>query len=343
MKFQIATAALLLGLLGTAIPALAGGGAVCSVFDPSWTRQHDATKVSIERAIDGYSQTMARENQTTAEAILSAISVMTAQRAATDNQIATTDLKASEANASAVSANMARLAVADAYETYGAAGQPPDNCVVVAKLSDFSQAIVAAEASARAFVTDAGIDARPGGTPDVGESIQRRIASANEVTLNVRKSLLDPNTSEEDAQAFINNLTGLPMQKVSLGAGGVSAQAGSAAQAQQNLMASRLEAFRSPALHSLGYVRAMRTNGASGHAASAEGVKEHLDWIVGRYGGGAEYERWAAEMVTKSEPGIMKEVARIRSLAMQVREMREASTQRMSVIVGTMVAGESAQ
>lgn len=330
-------------LLALSGPAFAAGGAVCAVFDPSWERQHDASQRAIERAINGYSAQVARENAQTAAEVVSAIRVMTAQRAATDNQIAATDLKANEANAAAVSANMARLAVAKAYETYGAAGQPPNNCAVVARLSDFSQTTIAAEASARAFVTDEGIDARPGGTPNVDESIQRRIASANAVTLDVRKSLLDPSASEEDVQAFINNLTGLPLQKVALGAGGSSAQAGTAAQAQQNLMASRLEAFRSPALHSLGYVRAMRTNGESGHAAAAEGVKEHLDWIVGRYGGGAEYESWAAEMVTKSEPGIMKEVARIRSLSMTVRELREASRERMSVIVGTLVAGESSQ
>ncbi len=342
MKKGFMTAILATGFTALAAPAFAGGSA-CSVFDPTWRNQHSSTQTAIQSAVDDYSAEVATQNQTTANQILSALRALTAQRATVDNQIATTDLKANEANASAVSANMARLAVAKAYETYGDAGQPPDSCTVVEKLADFSQAIATTDASARAFATDEGIDTRPGGTPDVDESIKRRIALASTETLNVRKSLLDPNASEETVQAFINNLAGLPLQKFALGEGGVSGQAGTAAQAQQNLMAARLEAYRSPALYSLGYIRSARTNGASSHTSAAQGVKEHLDWIVGRYGGGAEYERWAASMVTKSEPGILKEIARIRSLSMSVRQMREESTERMTVIVGTMVAGESTQ
>ncbi|WP_273794853.1 hypothetical protein [Brucella intermedia] len=331
-----------MGFAAWAAPAIAGGS-VCSVLDPTWRNQHSSTQNAIKTAIDEYSAAVAAENQLTANHILSSLRIMTAQRATVDNQIAATDLKANEANASAVSANMSRLAVAKAYETYGEAGQPPDSCVVVEKLSDFSQAIATADAAARAFATDDGIDTRPGGTPNVDESIKRRIALASAETLNVRKSLLDPKASEGTVKAFINNLTGLPLQKFALGEGGVSGQAGTAAQAQQNLVAARLEAYRSPALHSLGYIRSARTNGASSHTSASQGVKEHLDWIVARYGGGAEYERWAAAMVTKSEPGILKEIARIRQLAMSVRQMREESTERMTVIVGTMVAGESTQ
>lgn len=327
----------------SAVPAIAGGGAVCSVFDPTWQNQHSSTQTAIQTAVDGYSAAVARENAQTARDVTSAIRVLTAQRAVTDNQIATTDLKANEANAEAVSANMARLAVARAYETYGDAGQPPDNCAVVARLSDFSQSVTVASAAARDFVTDEGIDVRPGGTPNVDEIIRRRIADASEVTLNVRASLLDPNASDEDVQAFINNLTGLPLQKFALGEGGASASAGGAAQATQNLLAARLEAFQSPALVSLGHIRAIRAGVSAGPESSSAEVHEHLEWMLSRYGGGAEYEQWAASMVTKSEPGILKEIARIRSLAMTVRQLREESTDRMTVIVGTLVAGESAQ
>lgn len=342
MQKNFLIGALAASFVASASPALAGGS-VCSVFDATWRNGHSGAERSIRTAINDYSSEVAAQNQETAEQILSSLRALTAQRAATDNQIATTDLKANEANASAVSANMARLAVAKAYETYGDAGQPPDSCTVVERLSDFSQAIATTDAAARAFATDEGIDTRPGGTPNVDDSIRRRIAQASAETLDVRKSLLDPDASDETVQAFINNLTGLPLQKFSLGAGGVSGQAGTAAQAQQNLMAARLEAYRSPALYSMGYIRSARTNGASSHTSAANGVKDHLDWIVSRYGGGNEYERWSAAMVTKSEPGILKEVARIRSLAMSVRQMREESTERMTVIVGTMVAGESTQ
>ena len=324
-------------------PALAGGGAVCSVFDPTWRNQHDSTQTAITRAVDGYSSAVASENAQTAREVTSAIAVLTAQVSASDSQLAATDLKANEANATAVTANMARLAVSAAYETYGDAGQPPDNCSVVARLSDFSQSVTVANAAARDFVTDASIDVRPGGTPNVDEVLRRRLASASEVTLDVRRSLLDPNASPEDVSEFINNLTGLPIQKASLGGGGVSASAGGGGQAIQNLQAARLEAFQSPALTSLGFIRSIRAGSTAGPENSTNDVREHLDWMMSRYGGGAEYEQWAATMVTKSEPGIMKEIARIRSLAMTVRQLREESTDRMTVLVGTMVASEASQ
>ncbi len=326
-----------LALSVSASPVLAGGGAVCSVFDPTWQNQHGRSQQAIIQAVDTYSAAVARENARTASAITSAIRVLTAQRASTDNQIASTDLKANEANASAVTANMARLAVARAYETYGEAGQPPNNCAVVARLSDFSQSVTEASAAARDLVTDPGIDLRPGGAPNVDDVIRRRLADANDVTLNVRKSLLDPSASDDDVRAFINNLTGLPIQKFSLGGGGVAASAGTGSQAAQNLIAARLEAFQSPALASLWQIRSIRAGGSSSD------VHEHLEWMMSRYGGGPEYEEWAASMVTKSEPGILKEISRIRSLAMTVRQLREESTDRTTVIVGTLVAGEASQ
>lgn len=343
MKNILKSSLIAVALMGSAVPVLAGGGATCAVFDPTWQQQHSSTQTAISRAVDTYSSTLAAARAQTFQGVTSAIGILTAQRAATDRQIAATDLKASEANASAVSANMARLAVARAHETYGEAGQPPDNCAVVARLSDFSQSVTAASAASHDLVTSSAIDARPGGTPNVNEVIRRRLATANDTTLNVRRSLLDPDASDAEVAEFINNLSGLPIQKSSLGGGGAAAGSGSAGAAAQNLMASRLEAFQSPALTSLGYVRSIRAGVSAGPESSSAEVREHLDWMISRFGGGPEYERWAASMATRSEPGILKEIARVRSLAMTVRQLREESRDRMTVMVGTLVAGEAAE
>ena len=340
---MIRTRACLLATFALSATSAQAGGSVCSVVDSVWKAQHSSTQAAIAAAIDGYSAAITAENALTYQQIISAVRVLTAQRATVDNQVATTDLKANEANASAVTANMTRLAVVKAYETYGDQGQAPDGCEVAQRLSDFSQSIENAGSAAKGFTVDAGIDVRPGGTPQLDAVIQTRLEKASATTLDVTKTLLDPDASDEDVTAFINNLTGLPMQKTSIGGGGVAAGAGNAAGAIQNVLASRMEAYRSPALVSLGYIRAIRRGGTGAHTPSTENVREHLDWIKARYGGGPEYEAWAAKMATKSEPGILKEITRIRSLTMAVRKLREASTSRMTVLVGSMVAQEAAQ
>jgi hypothetical protein len=331
-------------LVAAAVPTPTfAGSAACAVVDSLWRSGHSSAQSAIQAAVDDYSATVTAQNLLTYNQIMSAIRVMTSQQAATDHQIAATDLKANEANANAISANMTRLAVAKAYETYGDAGQPPDACDVAQQLSDLNQAIENSGSEANSFVSSEEIDVRPGGTPVLDTIIKARLSTASETTLDVAKSLLDPDASDAEVAAFVNNLTGLPLQKISVGGGGVAAQAGTAGAAVQNMLASRMEAYRSPALYSLGYIRAIRGNGSGAHAAASEGVSAHLDWIKARYGGGTEYEAWAAKMATKSEPGILKEVARIRSLAMAVRKLREESVSRMTVLVGGMVAQEASQ
>lgn len=110
--------------------------------------------------------------------IMSAVAVLTKQRAVVDNQIAATDLKANEANAESDEASMARLAIVKAYETYGEAGQPPNYLRRCRQGVDFSQSITTASRLRGLSHDDAGIDVRAGGTPQLDEVIKRRIAMA---------------------------------------------------------------------------------------------------------------------------------------------------------------------
>lgn len=326
-------AALLAASLGPSA-SWAGGGA-CSVFDAAWKSNHDSVEFDLKSAVDDFSKTIASANRETAEQIVSAVRVLTSQRAHTDNQIATTDHKANEASASAITANMTRLAVIRAQETYGDPGQPPDACDVAEQLAELNQAVANRREAAQQQVTSTGIDARAGGVVDVAASTKRRLDEANATTLDVAKSLLSPSASAAEKDDFINFLAGFPIQKIPVPGGGVGAGAGDIEGFQQNAHAARLEAFRSPALYALGAIR------ASSEKTEGSSVDERLEWLMSRYGGGPSHERWQASLATKSEVGIIKEIARLRAITMTIRRMNNESDGRLAVIFAGLIAQEA--
>lgn len=326
------------------VPAVAhAGGSFCSVADPVWRAGHSSTQTALRAAVDQMSATVARENEVTASQIVSAIRVLTSQRAHTDSQIATADMKATEASTSAITANMTRMAVVRAEETYGTMGQAPDACEVAERLASLNETMSGQQAVARDLLTSPRIDARSGGVVDLDESMRRRLETASPQTVNVALSLLDPNTSEETVAAFINNLTGLPLRKVAIEEGGIAAGAGRIEDYHQNLIAQRVEAFKSPALYSLGIIRGAYEEADHASVGGAHGgtLTEQLQWLVDRYGGGDAYLAWSAELATKSEVGIVKEIARLRSIQMAIARMNSDADSRITTMVATLIAQEA--
>lgn len=324
-------------------PVIAGGISFCSVADPIWRAGHNSAQTSLRTAVDQMSATLTAQNELTASNVVSAIRVLTAQRARTDNQIAVTDQKANEAGASAITANMTRLAIVQAEETYGTMGQAPDACEVATRLGELSETISAQQAVARDLLVSDGIDARAGGFVDIQDSMTRRLNSASPETVNVALSLLDPSASDATIDAFINNLTGLPLRKVEITGGGVAAGVGNIEDYHQNLLAQRVEAFRSPALYSLGIIRGANEpadHSAIGGAAGGT-LDDQLQWLIDRYGGGPDYLEWSAAISTKSEVGIVKEIARIRSIQMALQRMNADADSRLTVMMATMIAQEA--
>lgn len=319
------------------------GGSFCSVADPVWRAGHSRTQTTLRTAVDQMSATVARENETTASLVVSAIRVLTSQRARTDSQIAVSDRKATEAGASAITANMTRLAVVKAEETYGPMGQAPDACEVAQRLGKLSETMSAQQAAARDILVSPNIDVRAGGVVDLGEAVNRRLDTASPETVNVALSLLNPSASDEVIDAFINNLTGMPLRKVAIGAGGVAAGSGNLEDYHQNLLAQRVEALRSPALYSLGIIRGANQSADHASVGGAAGgtLDEQLQWLVDRYGGGDEYLEWSAKLATKSEVGIVKEIARLRSIQMALQRMNSDSDGRMTVMMATLIAQEA--
>lgn len=323
--------------------AVHAGGSFCSVADPVWRAGHSSTQTALRAAVDQMSATVARENEVTASQIVSAIRVLTSQRAHTDSQIATADMKATEASTSAITANMTRMAVVRAEETYGTMGQAPDACEVAERLASLNETMSGQQAVARDLLTSPRIDARSGGVVDLDDSMRRRLDTASPQTVNVALSLLDPSASEETVAAFINNLTGLPLRKVAIEDGGVAAGAGRIEDYHQNLIAQRVEAFRSPAIYSLGIIRGAHEEADHAALGGAHGgtLDEQLQWLIDRYGGGDDYLEWSAELATKSEVGIVKEIARLRSIQMAVSRMNSDADSRITTMLATLIAQEA--
>lgn len=333
-----------LALAALITPTVASaGGAFCAVADPVWRAGHASAQTTLRTSVDQMSATVARENETTASQIVSAIRVLTSQRSHTDGQIAVADRKATEAGTSAITANMTRMAIVRAEETYGTMGQAPDACEVAERLASLSETMSGQQAVARDFLTSPEIDARSGGVVDLDESMRRRLSTASPQTVNVALSLLDPDASEETVAAFINNLTGLPLRKVSIDGGGVAAGSGNIEDYHQNLLAQRVEAFRSPAIYSLGIIRGSHEEADHGALGGEHGgtLDEQLQWLIGRYGGGDDYMEWSAELATKSEVGIVKEIARLRSIQMAVSRMNSDADGRITTMLATLIAQES--
>ena len=323
-------------------PAWAGGP-VCSVIDPIWETEHERAEAALVAGVDGMAAEITAQNTITTEEVVSAVRILTQQRGYTDNQIALSDSRANEAGASAITANATRLAIQRAEETYGPLGQAPDACDVAERMAELTESVAASAAFAQGMVTDAAIDARPGGVVDLDEAVRRRLATASPETVDVTRSLLDPSASEEVQVAFVNNLAGMPLEKVPVGEGGVAAGRADLAEYMGNVRAERVEAMRSAALYSLGMIQA--AGAEVGHAGDAGGedasLDAHLQWLVDRYGGGADHETWSAELATKTEGGIAKEIARLRSISMMLRRMGSEGDERMTVLLATMIAQEA--
>jgi hypothetical protein len=94
--------------------------------------------------------------------LLSAIKVMTAQQSASTDQTVTMGVKTAEANASALTAQRVRQAVAEAKHRYGSIGYDP--CGAVTKSASLSSAVTAAATQAK--TTRESVRARPGAYGD---------------------------------------------------------------------------------------------------------------------------------------------------------------------------------
>lgn len=334
--FRKLTAALVFSA-GVSSQAMAGGVA-CLVVDPIWESGHTSAQTAISTAIDSMASTFNTQSLLTNEALISAIRVHTRQRSLDGEQTSVARTKHAEAAAQVYVEQQAAERVREAHETYGTQGQMVGGCELIEALQLADLSMQARTSRATEVMANDAIDAAPGSAVGVLEAAANRLANDRPEAVSA-VSFFDPDTSSADRDAFMNNVIGLPFVRPE-GIDGLEDEL-------LFMQTRRWEALRSPAMAQLAAVRAASEPGglydADDAATETESFLGALDFYIAQFGGGDLYEEWSASLVTKSEVGLSKEVARLRAINLQLSKYRQESSDRQLAVISTLLAGMAVQ
>lgn len=352
-KITLFSAASVITLLVSSSVAQAAKCVLAS--DSEWRGVHFSTTASLNAAFDANKNALLAQLTFSAERVISALAVDTAQNSTTGEQQATAVQRSTEAYASVVNQQMINEQITQAHADFGPEGQSVDACgsvelvtAVVGALGNYGQ-------HAAGYVTPARIHSAPGAAISGAESIRSRVdlhrsrfCTESEAAAGLCASagsepgadvdvatLFDPAASDEAKDAFMNNLIGVPVTKPT------GAQARTPEGALAMVKAQRAEAIRSPAIASLAAIRAINERGGDHHGESDQSVADALKEIVSLYGGGPGYEAWHTELGTKNERGLMQELNKLRALSMRLRTFSGDSATRTASIMAALLAAEA--
>ena len=318
-------------------PSIAGGAGVCSVADPVWIAGHNSAQATMTAAVEAMATQIATERALTNELLVSAMRISTQQRSVNAEREATARASTAEAAAQVYVEQRSAEQVRQAHETYGPQGQAVGGCAVIEEIAAVNEAGTSRTERAQEILASGAIDAVPGSGVSPLAAASRRLAFDEPQAVSA-VAFFDQDTPAEMRDAYMNNVIGLPAQLPETLAG-VDDEI-------ELMQIRRLEAIRSPAIVSLAAVRA--STEVTGHFdMDGAGAAEHLsfmgamDSLVARYGGGEDYEEWSAALVTKSEAGLLKEIARLRAMSLQLQTFRDESSDRRQAMIGALLAGES--
>lgn len=307
----------------TAPTAVAGGGFVCLVTDPIWQAGHSTAQTSISTAVNNMAATFANQSSLTHEALLGALQVNTRQRSLGGEQVSVATTRSAEAAASVYVEQRAAELIREAHETYGPQGQMVGGCELIAELQEADDGMRLVNTRAGDVLSGGAIDAAPGSGVAPLEAAARRLESDSPEAVSA-VSFFSSDTSSANRDAYMNNVIGLPFNTPD--------EIDGAEDELTFMQSRRWEAMRSPAIVSMAVVRAS-TEVGSDYLGS-------LDFYIQQFGGGPAYEEWSASLVTKSEAGILKEIARLRAINLLLSGYRQESQDRQLAVIATLLAGE---
>lgn len=293
------------------------------------------------------------------ERLISAVSVLTKQKAVTANQISD-GLRNTNQNI-AVSFNamaQAERVKKARFEYGGDFGQGYSPCYVYRGRLGIS-AVEADHAGAAAHAVRTEIKSAPGRYADPVAAQKEMLEEHNKLfctpdqaasglcaaagtlpgaSLTVA-TLFKPTAYNEDLtkakSAFINNITGLPDGEVPKG-GGSSETAASYQQAKM-----QKDAVRSSAMASLKQIQIETTTGEEHNAKGNLPLSKLYENEVKRYAGNSdEYQQWSRVMAAQSERGALVELLKIKALDLSLQEKTYRQFERMEAMLASMVAGK---
>lgn len=319
--------------LGLHAGQASAGGFVCLVADPIWQGGHATAQAALTTAVDTMGATFAQQSALTNQALMTAMRVTTRQRSLSGEREAVARTNSAQAVAAVYVEQRSAEEIRRAHETYGQQGQMVGGCALIEDLQTVDEAMRVRMDRASVVLTSGAIDSVPGLAVAPLEAAARRLAADTPEAVSA-VSFFDPATSSAMRDAYMNNIIGLPFLRPE---GGINAVEDELLFMQSR----RWEAMRSAAVVSLTAVRAASEEGGSFMTTGTRSMSYlgALDWYIGQFGGGPEYEEWSAALVTKSETGLLKEIARLRAINLQLATYRQESQDRQLATVASLLAG----
>lgn len=328
------------------------------VNDPYWTGNALKVGENVEGAFDGQLSSTSALITNYMQIMVSATKAQASQVNIEGGRAATAIDRAQEAAAQARGAASVNNEILQAQREFGPESHIADNCDATAVLGDVVRALGGVSQSAKTLITPSVIPAAPGGGMMGREAVQKRLAShrltycsqyevsaglcstvGSKPSVDVQAgTLFDASATDADAQAYINNLTGDPLDKPN------QYESKTAAGVIRMATAMRAEAIRSPALASLAIMRAQASSGSGSGLVSQSNVtvNQALEEIMQMYGGGAKYREWDAKLSATDEYGVLRELVKLRALSMKLRNYQTESTTRIGAMISALLAGEAA-
>lgn len=320
-------------ILGPAAPAVA---AWCAVVDGVWKAGHRSAESGLIGTVNAMQAAIAAQNAINLQLMMSTLGVMTKQISVDGGRESTAVRQTAEAMGGVFAEQAKREAIVKAEEDFGPLGQAVDSCRTVDQMRRVNGAFMDYRKHGGELARSADLDVRPSAATPIPEVVAARVKGYTPAAVNVT-TLFDPTAEEKTKDLFIANLVGLPLPKPGRNTPAIEAEA-------TMLTARKAEAWRSAPIASVAAVRAMYEEDGhvalSGEGDQAMSTMEALDWLVGRYGGGNEFERWSAEVATKSERGLLQEYTRLRAVSLKLQQMRSESASRTSTVLGVLLAAE---
>lgn len=291
--------------------------------------------------------------------LTSASKVDTAQRSADGTRNALALRQGAEGFAQVVNQQQMNSEILDANEEFGNEGHIANVCGDVAVVGQVVRSLGSSNDMARNILQSSKIPAAPGGTITAREALSRRIGnhldtycSSDEVSAGLCRhvgsrpsadvqayTLFDPTASQDDVDAYINNLVGDPLEKPD------QREANTPAGVLKMMTAMKAEGIRSPALTSLAALRAQSAGGSGYNLVSQSNVTvvQALDEIMALYGGGPRYQDWDARLSGAGRYGVLRELVKLRGLSMKLRNYQTQSLTRISAMLSTILAAEAGE
>ena len=348
---KIKTSAILAVLFGSTLMSaeLAFAGSCSLAPDSAWENTHRNVEQGLMRSFDVDKNLILAQMTSGYQRLISAFKIDTSQRGLNGQRASVTTNKAGEGLSSVLVQNDVNKQILKAQADFGIDGLSVEPCNNELG-ANISNSVNTYKQNAANYMLPEKIMAASGSTVSPTEAIQKNLSLhkkmfcspsekrfglcenvGKEASADVDvKTLFNPNASEEAKDAFVNNIVGLPLRKPT------KAEAKTPEGAIMLVEAMRAEAARSPAIVSLAVLRSQAEEGDG-----QKSVNQTLDDIVKQYGGGADYEKWYAELGTKNEKGLLTEYNKIRSLEVKLRSLKSDSNTRISAMLASILAAEA--